>query len=64
MSEIFVAVIISVGHLSPSLTIFLGRWSSFVGIDVMLFDIRLSGFCAGLSSFSFISYSDDVRCGA
>ena len=64
MSDIFVAVIISVGHLNPSPAIFLGRWSSFVGKDVMLFDILLSSFYAGLSSFSLISSSDDLRCGA
>ena len=35
-----------------------------VGMDVMLFDIRLSSFYVVLSSFSLISSSDDVRCAA
>ena len=55
ISDIFVVVMMFVGHLSPSPAIFLDRWSSFVGKDVMLFDIRLSSFCTGLSSFYLIS---------
>ena len=54
MSDIFVVVIMSVGRLSPSPAIFLGRWISFVGKDVMLFVIRLSSFCTGLSTVSLI----------
>ena len=63
MSEIFVVVVMSVGHLSPSPAIFLSRWSSFFRKDVMLFDMRLSSFCTGLSTFFLISSGDDVRCG-
>ena len=44
MSDIFVVVIMYVGHLSPSPAIFLGRCNSFVWKDVMLFVIRLSNF--------------------
>ena len=64
MSDIFVVVIMSVGNLRLSPAIFLGRWSCFGGKDVMLFDIRQISFCAGSTSFSLISSSDDVRFGA
>ena len=49
MSDIFVAMIMSVGHLSSCPPIFLNRYSSFAGKDFMLFDIRRSSFCVGLS---------------
>ena len=61
-SDIFVVVIISVGHLRPSRAIFLGRCRSFVWKYVMLFDIRPSSFCAGLSGFSLISFLGAGRC--
>ena len=64
MKDIFIVVIMSVGYLSPSSAIFLGRWSSFVGKDVILCVIRLSSFCTSLSSFPLISSGDDVRCGS
>ena len=54
-------VMMSVGRLNPSPAIILGMYSSFVGKDVMLFDIFLSSLCIGLSRNFLMSSSDDVR---
>ena len=61
---IFAIVIVSVGHLNPKPDLFLGMFNSLAGKEDMLLDRFLRRFCAGLSGFSLMSFSDDVKCGA
>ena len=61
---LFFVVVMPVGHLNPSPDIFLGMYSSLVGKEGMLLDMFLRSFSSGLSSFSPMSFSYNVRCGA
>ena len=57
----FDVVMMSVGHLNPSLVIVLGMYSSSIGYEVMLLESFRNSFWIGLSNVFLVSSSDDVR---